>query len=81
MKCKRSLWAYDVTKLAEAYKYISKNQISVRKAAKMFGVPLTTLRDRVDGRVKVNIEKLGKSPKCPLMKNRVLHYIFNKWLN
>ena len=63
MKCKRSLRAYDVSKLAEVYKYVSRTHIPVRKVAKMFGVPLTTLKDRIDGRVKVDIEKLGKSPK------------------
>ena len=77
MKCKRLLRAYDVSKLAEAYKYISRTHIPVRKAAKMFGVPLTTLRDRIDGRVKVDIQKLGKSPKMSHdeEKNFALHFV------
>ena len=42
----------------------------------MFGVQLTTLRDRIDGRVKVDIQKLGKSPKMSHdeEKSFVLHF-------
>ena len=42
----------------------------------MFGVPLTTLRDRIDGRIKIDIQKLGKSPKMSHYEKKsfVLHF-------
>ena len=66
-----------MTKLAEAYTYVHSHNISVRKAAKMFGIPLTTLRDRVDGRVKVDSVRLGKSPKMAQDEEKTLvqHFI------
>jgi hypothetical protein len=42
---------YDPNKLTSAYIAIKKENLPVLTAAKKYGVPETTLRDRVSGRV------------------------------
>jgi hypothetical protein len=42
---------YDHTALDNAYLAVKDDGMSVHETAKRFQVPLTTLRDRVDGRI------------------------------
>ncbi|KAJ8317089.1 hypothetical protein KUTeg_004993 [Tegillarca granosa] len=53
---------YSPTKLTNAYQAVQETGLAVRKAAKLYGVPLTTLRDRVDQRVHVDTVKSGPDP-------------------
>jgi hypothetical protein len=42
---------YDHTALDNAYLAVKDDGMSVHETAKRFQIPLTTLRDRVDGRI------------------------------
>ena len=59
---KISYRTYSPTKLTNAYKAVQEDGMSVRKAATLYGIPLTTLRDRVDKRVSVDTTKSGPEP-------------------
>ncbi|KAJ8301136.1 hypothetical protein KUTeg_020123 [Tegillarca granosa] len=50
------------TAMLNAMQAIKDKNVSVRKAAKLYDVPLTTLRDRVDGRCSVETVKSGPEP-------------------
>ena len=54
---KRKLYAKEA--LQAAYKAVKDSSISVNAAAKQYGVPLTTLRDRVDGRISIDTTRPG----------------------
>lgn len=54
---KRKLYAKEA--LQAAYKAVKDSNISVNAAAKQYGVPLTTLRDRVDGRISIDTTRPG----------------------
>ena len=53
---------YDPNKLTSAYIAIKNENLPVLTAAKKYGVPETTLRDRVSGRVDIDCCNMGKSP-------------------
>lgn len=61
---KRKLYSPDA--LQAAYKAVKDSSISVNAAAKQYGVPLTTLRDRVDGRISIETTRPGP----PLLMTR-----------
>ncbi|XP_005096523.1 uncharacterized protein LOC101856729 [Aplysia californica] len=50
---------YDPESLVAAFKAVKDSSISVNAAAKQYGVPLTTLRDRVDGRISMETTRPG----------------------
>ncbi|XP_059165358.1 uncharacterized protein LOC131947959 [Physella acuta] len=54
---KRKLYSKEA--LQAAYKAVKDSSISVNAAAKQYGVPLTTLRDRVDGRISIDTTRPG----------------------
>ncbi|CAL1530445.1 unnamed protein product [Lymnaea stagnalis] len=54
---KRRLYSKEA--LQAAYKAVKDSSISVNAAAKQYGVPLTTLRDRVDGRISIDTTRPG----------------------
>ena len=54
--------SYDASRLLEAYESVIKDKIPVKKAARAYNVMLTTLRDRVDGRIDPNNFRNGGSP-------------------
>ena len=58
MKCR----AYDASRLLQAYESVIKEKIPVKRGARLFCVPLTTLRDRVDGRIDPKNFRNGGSP-------------------
>ena len=53
---------YSPTALSNDYKIVKKDGVSIRKAAALFNVTKTTLRDRTAGRVDVNIMSAGALP-------------------
>ncbi|XP_060571782.1 uncharacterized protein LOC132729962, partial [Ruditapes philippinarum] len=53
---------YDSDNLTNAYLSVMQSEMSIRKASRFFGVPYTTLNDRVAGRVDVDVIKSGTSP-------------------
>jgi hypothetical protein len=53
---------YDSNKLTSAYIALKNENLPVLTAAKKYGVPETTLRDRVSGRVDIDCCNMGKSP-------------------
>ncbi|XP_045190344.2 uncharacterized protein LOC123547372 isoform X6 [Mercenaria mercenaria] len=53
---------YKMTNLREAYNMVKELGVSVNKAAKIFDVPRSTLRDRVENRVSIDVTKNGTSP-------------------
>lgn len=50
---------YNSDNLLAAFNAVKDSSISVNAAAKQFGVPLTTLRDRVDGRISMGVTRTG----------------------
>ena len=54
--------SYDASRLLEAYENVIKEKTPVKRAARIYNVPLTTLRDRVDGRIDPNNFRNGGSP-------------------
>ncbi|KAJ8301133.1 hypothetical protein KUTeg_020120 [Tegillarca granosa] len=59
---KREYRAYSPSKLNNAYISVIENNTPAYRAARQFGVPLTTLRDRVDGRVSIDTVRSGANP-------------------
>lgn len=59
VKCKRTYRAYDVNNLIAACKYVHDTKSSVRTTAKLFGVPCSTLGDRVSGKVSIEAHEIG----------------------
>ncbi|VDI79426.1 Hypothetical predicted protein [Mytilus galloprovincialis] len=53
---------YLPTKLQNAYQAVKDSDMAVHGASIVYSVPLTTLRDRVDGRVHIDTVKSGPSP-------------------
>ena len=49
---------YDASRLLQAYENVIKEKIPVKRAARLFSVPLTTLKDRVDGRIDQTISEM-----------------------
>ena len=49
----QKVYAYDA--LTKAYIQCVENKMPVRKAAKLYNIPHTTLRDRLSGRVHIDI--------------------------
>ncbi|RUS85568.1 hypothetical protein EGW08_006651 [Elysia chlorotica] len=71
---KRKLYAKEA--LQAAYKAVKDSSISVNAAAKQYGVPLTTLRDRVDGRISIDTTRPG--PPLLLAKDEeaeIVHFL------
>ena len=54
--------SYSPSALTRAFVAAKEDGISVRQAARQFNVPLTTLRDRVDGRVYIDCCTMGPAP-------------------
>ena len=54
MKC-----TYSPTKLIRAYKAVQEEKLPVQQAANIYGVPISTLKDKVHGRVSINTTKSG----------------------
>ena len=50
---------YSPTKLTEAYKMVKEEGCSIRRASILYGVPRTTLRDRLSSRVSVDCTRTG----------------------
>ena len=53
---------YPLSALADAYKLVKETGIPVKTAARQYGVPQNTLRDRVKGRVNPDTTKTGPDP-------------------
>jgi len=52
---------YNHDSIVAAYNAVKDSNISVHAAAKQYGVPLTTLRDRIDGRIGLDSNRPGPS--------------------
>lgn len=50
---------YDTEDLTEAYKSVLEEGIPVERAAKRYNVPITTLKDRVRGKVDIDTTRSG----------------------
>ena len=48
--------------MTNAYNMVREKGVSVYSAAKRHGIPLTTLRDRIDNRVSIDVTKSGPGP-------------------
>ena len=48
--------------LTNAYKCVTEDKVSVRRASALYGVPVQTLRDRVKGKVDPECVSSGRSP-------------------
>lgn len=59
---RQKLRQYSPTKLHNAYQAVLDRGMSVHRASVMYSVPLTTLRDRVDGRIHIDTVKSGPAP-------------------
>ncbi|XP_060602824.1 uncharacterized protein LOC132755901 [Ruditapes philippinarum] len=51
--------SYDAERLTEAYIAVKENAVSIRKASALYGVPKTTLIDRLSGKVHVDCVTTG----------------------
>lgn len=58
---------YTPEQLAHALQAVEQDGIAVARASSIFGVPRTTLRDKLSGKTSTTMEKVGK--KCFLGKN------------
>jgi len=45
---------YDVDDMTGAFKAVQEEDCPIERAAKRFGVPITTLKDRVKGRISID---------------------------
>ena len=77
-KCKNGYRGYNQECLTKAYKAVIEDDMSVRRAARLYGVPQTTLRDRVRGRINPSTSHSGPPPLFTKAeeKNLVDHIIF-----
>ena len=62
MKKAKKVRSYDVARLLEAYFKVTQEGMNVRAAAIACGVPRSTLRDRVMGRVNLDVLSPGLQP-------------------
>ena len=61
--CKRGkLRQFSPTQLTNAYKACIEDKVPVYQAARLYSVPLTTLRDFVDNRISIDTTSSGPSP-------------------
>ncbi|KAJ8930636.1 hypothetical protein NQ314_016551 [Rhamnusium bicolor] len=56
---KRPIHQYTEEALSDALKAVREEKISVREAGRRFGVPKTTILDRLSGRIKQGPRKMG----------------------
>ena len=54
--------SYDPQNLTDAYTAVLEDGLPVERAAKRYDVPITTLKDRVRGRIDVETVKPGPAP-------------------
>ena len=66
---------WDDDAMMEAMKHIQEKKMSIRGAAKQFGVPYSTLKDRVHGRVKHGTKPGVKTALSPEEEDDLVHYI------
>ncbi|KAJ8300381.1 hypothetical protein KUTeg_021900 [Tegillarca granosa] len=62
LNIKREYRAYSSLKLNNAFMSVIEINTPVYRAGRRFGVPLTNLRDRVDGRVSIDTVRSGPNP-------------------
>ncbi|CAC5377713.1 unnamed protein product [Mytilus coruscus] len=62
IKDRSTLRQYSPTKLQNSYQTVKNRGMAVHKAFVVYSVPLTTLRDRVDGRIHIDTVKSGPAP-------------------
>ena len=48
--------------MADAFNKVMEKNIPTERAAKMYGIPINTLKDRVNGKINVDVVKSGPSP-------------------
>ena len=53
---------YSPTKMTKAYAAVKEDHLPVQRAANLYGVPITTLKDRVSGRVSLSTHGAGAAP-------------------
>ncbi|XP_053407618.1 uncharacterized protein LOC123547372 isoform X4 [Mercenaria mercenaria] len=59
---KRQYKAYTTSNLTDAYNMVKELGVPVQRAAKIFNVPITTLKDRVHKRVALDVTRSGPGP-------------------
>lgn len=59
---KRHIHQYLEEALSESLKQIRENNLSVRKASNIYGVPKTTIHDRLSGRISDKPRRMGPTP-------------------
>lgn len=65
---KQKYRCYSPTSLHNAYKYVRETKVSVCRAARVFGVPEQTLRDRIKGKIDPECVTTGREPVLSLME-------------
>ena len=63
---------YSPTKMIHAYKAVKDDKLPVQRAANIYGVPISTLKDRVHGRVSIDATKSGPAPVLSLYQESQL---------
>ncbi|KAJ8968105.1 hypothetical protein NQ314_002460 [Rhamnusium bicolor] len=69
---KRPIHQYSEEALRDALLQIRNNNFSVRKASRIYGVPKTTIHDRLSGRIAEKPRKMGPSPVLSTAEENVL---------
>ena len=59
---------YSPTSLHNAYEFVKEHKVSVHKAAKMYGVPEQTLRDRIKGKINLECVTTGREPVLSMLE-------------
>ena len=72
MTVRGSYKSYDQDDISKAYTAVKEGGMAIRKAAAVYGVPYTTLADRVDGRVNIDTVKSGATPLFSLEQEALL---------
>lgn len=77
-KTKRKMFTYSQDALTRALIEIQENEMGIREASRIFGVPKTTLQDRIKGRVPEVPMKTGPPPRLTVTgENEIVQWIIN----
>ncbi|KAJ8315567.1 hypothetical protein KUTeg_007717 [Tegillarca granosa] len=77
-KSKKRYRLYNHESISDAYTDVMTNGLSLRAAARKYGIPVQTLRDRVTGRISLSCSTPGRSPVLDIEEEtRLVEHLVN----